>query len=256
MNIIVIDTETIGKISQDLLNIGYKIIDVDIQKATYTVLIQRDYIVTALYNNTIYCLNDEFVGAKKYTLFTKALQEKTAVKRSLSQIFNVLANDLKRYKVLFGYAYNCNFDIDKFNKSAEKYHINNPLNDLPIFDIWSYAYSFICNTNHYKQWAKNNQIFTNTEKYISTSVESVCKYLYNNLNFAEDHTALSDVQHETNILIECIKRGCDITRPMEKPKFIISNKKFSKTIVLPNGEVIQFEYTKDYNKGDRVIYKI
>ena len=127
---------------------------------------------------------------------------------------------------------------------------------MPVFDIWSYAYAFICDTEEYKQWAKDNNVLTETEKYISTSVESVCKYLYNNLEFAEDHTALSDVQHETNILIECIRRGCDITRPMNRAKYIASDRVFSKTIILPDGEVVQFEYTKDYTRGDRVIYKM
>ena len=256
MNVIVFDTETIGMISQDLINVGYKIIDINIQQANYKTLIQRDYIVTNLYNNVVYCMNDAFVGAKKYGLFEKALKEKTAVKRSLPQIFTTLENDLKRYKVLFGYAYNCNFDIDKFVKSAEKYQINNPIENLPVFDIWSYAYAFICDTEEYKQWAKDNNVLTETEKYINTSVESVCKYLYNNLEFAEDHTALSDVQHETNILIECIRRGCDITRPMNRAKYIASDRVFSKTIILPDGEVVQFEYTKDYTRGDRVIYKM
>ena len=69
MNVLVFDTETIGMISQDLINVGYKIIDINIQQANYKTLIQRDYIVANLYNNVVYCMNDAFVGSKKYVIF-------------------------------------------------------------------------------------------------------------------------------------------------------------------------------------------
>lgn len=256
MNVIVFDTETIGKVSQDLINVGYKIIDINIQGGTYKTLVERDYIVTSLINNAIYCINDDFVGAEKYGLFLKAIENKTAIKRGIPQIFTTLANDLKRYKVLFGYAYNCNFDIDKFERTAEKFEIENPIENLPIFDIWAYAFNFICNTIEYREWAKNNAIFTESQKYIGTSVESVCKYMYDKLDFKEDHTALSDVQHETAILMECVKRGCDITRPLENAKFIPSDKVFRETMILPDGQEIKVEYTKVYKRGDRTTYKM
>jgi hypothetical protein len=256
MNVIIFDTETIGKVSQDLLNVGYKIIDIDIQQALYLMLNERDYLVRGLIDNKVYCLNDDFVGAGKYSKYVEALASKKAIKRNIKQIFTTLANDIKKHKVLFGFAYNCNFDIDKFNKTAEKYGIENPLKDLPIFDIWGYAYQYICNTPEYIEWAKANNLTTESGCYIPTSVEAVCKYLYNNLDFIEDHTALSDVQHETNILMECVKRGCDITRALPRAKFIPSGKVFNKVIQLPNGELIEIEYTKQYERNNKITYKM
>ena len=256
MNILIFDTETIGKVSQDLINVGYKIVDVNIQAGTFTTLVERDYIVGSLYNNTVYCMNDDFVGATKYGMFTEALESKKAIKRSIKQIFKTLENDLKRHKVLFGYAYNCAFDVDKFKRTSETLGIENPIQNLPIFDIWAYSYAYICNTEDYKQWAKDNAVYTDSEKYIPTSVESVCKYLYKNLDFVEDHTALSDVQHETYILMECVKRGCDITRGMERAKLIPSGKVFNEVLVLPDGQEVSFEYTKAYKRGDKTTYKM
>ena len=256
MRVIVFDTETIGKVSQDLLNVGYKIIDIDIQKGTYTLLVERDYLVRELINNRVYCINDDFVGEKKYGKFLMALEQKQVIKRNIPQIFTTLTNDLKKYKVLFGYAFNCDFDIDKFVKTANEFEIDNPLENLPIFDIWAYAYQYICETAEYQIWAKENNVLTPTEMYLQTSVEGICKYLYNNLDFVEDHTALSDVQHETNILMECIKRGCDITRPLPKAKRLKSDKVFTKTIVLPNGVSIEFDYKTLYIRGDKTTYKM
>lgn len=256
MRVIVFDTETIGKVSQDLLNVGYKIIDIDIQNGTYTLLVERDYLVRDLIDNKIYCLNDDFVGAEKYGKYLLALENKQVIKRNINQIFTTLANDIKKHQVIFGYAYNCDFDIDKFNKTSAKFEIENPLKDLPIFDIWAYAYEYICNTDSYKQWAQDNNLTTESGMYLPTSVEAVCKYLYNNLEFVEDHTALSDAQHETNILMECVKRGCDITRALPRAKKIKSGKVFKKLITLPSGEQMEIEYTSKYERGDKITYKM
>ena len=87
------------------------------------------------------------------------------------------------------------------------------------------------------------------------SVESVVKFLTNNLDFEEEHTALDDCGWETEILVECVKRGCDITQPMKKGGNIPSGKVFTKTMVLPNGETIEIEYTKEYERNGVVKYK-
>lgn len=256
MNIIIFDTETIGKVSQDLLNVGYKIIDLNMQTEEYEVLCERDYLVRDLINNKVYCINDDFVGFQKYTMYQGLLADGKVIKRNLKQIYTTLLNDIKKHQVIFGYAYNCDFDIDKFNKTSAKFEIENPLKDLPIFDIWAYAYEYICNTDSYKQWAQDNNLTTESGMYLPTSVEAVCKYLYNNLEFVEDHTALSDVQHETNILMECIKRGCDITRTLPRAKKIKSGKVFKKLITLPSGEQMEIEYTSKYERGDKITYKM
>ena len=255
MNICIFDTETVGKVSQDLLNVGYKIIDLNIQQGTYKVLQERDYLVGKLFNNTIYMLNDDFVGAEKYAKYTLALQNKTIIKRGISQIMETMRNDLKKHNVLFTYAYNNAFDMDKFEKTCGEIGCENPIKNENCFDIWAYACKYIVDTNEYKEWAKENEIFTATGTYISTSVESVIKYLNNNLEFTEDHTALSDVQWETKILIECVKRGCDITRPIPLKRYFPSEKVNKKVIKLPDGSEINVEYKKTYERNGVISYK-
>lgn len=254
MNIIVFDTETVGMKSQSLLNIGYKICDVNIQTATAETLIERNYLVTDLINNKPLMLNDMFVGAEKYEKMVAMLDNGGAIKRNIPTIFSIMANDIVRHKVLFGYAYNCNFDTDKFSKTAIEFGIENPLANLPIFDIWGYAGEWIINTPDYIEWAKTNQMFTDTERYIKTSVEAVTAYLENNLDFVEEHTALSDVQWETKILLECVKRGADITKAVKRCGFIKSEKEWSKTLVLPNGEKITVTYKKMRETEDKIIF--
>lgn len=253
MNIIIFDTETIGKVSQDLLNVGYKVIDLNIQTGEYEVLCERDYLVTSLINNKVYCINDDFVGRQKYNAYQGLLADGKIIKRSLKQIYTTLTNDIAKHNVIFGYAYNCAFDLDKFKKQVPDGMVN-PFKTIPVFDIWNYAIKYICETEEYKEWALENNQLTETELYISTSVETVARYLYNNLDFVEDHTALSDVQHETEILVECVKRGCDITRDLKISKLIKSNKAFTEIIVV-DGKETEITYKTKCNRKGKTYYK-
>lgn len=255
MNILVFDTETVGVITQDLLNVGYKIVDLNPATATYATLVKRDYLVKDLYNNTPLMINDMFVGAEKYGKYTALLESKQIIKHSIEKIFDIMRNDLAKYKPLFAFAFNSSFDTDKFEKTADKCKIENPLNNLTVHDIWAYATNYICRTDEYIAWAKANEIFTESGCYIKTSVESIVKFLTNNLDFEESHTALDDCGWETEILVECVKRGCDITKPMKKGGNIASEKVFTENMVLPSGETVQFEYTKKYERNGVVKYK-
>lgn len=251
MNIIVFDTETVGIKSQALLNVGYKI--VDLNPATGEIIkehCKRDYIVRQLYNNTLLMINDAFVGEEKYLRYKQNIENGGAVLRSIEQIFTTLANDLSRYSVSLGYAYNCNFDVDKFTKTADQYGINNPLNNITVLDIWSYASEYICNTENYISYCKENELFTNTQYFIATSVESVTAYLNQDKDFKEEHTALSDVGWELRILQEVVRRGCDITKPLPRAKRIPSDKIFTKTLIV-NGQTIKIEYTKMNTQWDK-----
>lgn len=253
MKIIVFDTETIGKVNQDLLNVGYKIIDLNIQTAEAKVLCERDYLVRSLIDNEVYCINDDFVGAAKYYVYKGLLADGKVIKRNLKQIYITLMNDIKKHSVLFGYAYNCNFDLDKFKRHCPD-GVVNPFDTVPVFDIWDYAVELICQTDDYKEWALANNQITESQRYISTSVEAVARYLYNDLNFIEDHTALSDVQHETEILVECVKRGADITRPLKSSHFIKSNKVLTETIVI-DGTEAHIKYINKYSRNGKTYYK-
>lgn len=248
MNIIVFDTETAGMITQSLLNVGYEVIDLNIQKGTYETLIRRDYLVSEVFNCELFMLNDSFVGKAKYDKYKQLLAEKAIIKRTPKQIFETMANDIAKYKVLFGYAFNSEFDTDKFEKTAVQKLLANPISLLPVHDIWAYALNYICKTDDYIKWAKANEMFTKSQTYISTNVETICRYLYNDLTFEEQHTALDDTQHEIGILVECVRRGADITRPMKlNGRFIPSEKEFTDTIIF-NGETHTFTYTKKYER--------
>ena len=268
MNIIVFDTETLGMKSQDLLNVGYRILDINPMTRVVTVLCERDMIDLNLFSavKQLYshkgCMEEDmewvlatnFLPKEKYDKYVDMLNAKQIERHNIKKIFEIMAQDMAKHKVVFGYAYNCTFDTDKFKKTATKYGIANPLDNLPIFDIWAYATNHICRTDEYIAWAKANEVFTDSGMWVSTSVESVVKYLTNNLNFVEEHTALSDTEWETAILVECMARGCDITKWETRGEKIESGKLFTKTIILPDGSRHEVEYTKLVNRTANEYY--
>lgn len=249
MNVLVFDTETAGCKTQTLLNVGYKIVDLHPQVFTTKTLVQRDYIVRSVINNELFMLNDMFVGADKLTQLKANIEKGGATVRTIQQIFGQLAADIARYKVSAGYAYNADFDTDKFARTAAEYGIENPLDGLPIFDLWGMAYEFICNTDEYKEFCKTHEMLTDSKRFYKTSVEGVSAFLLDKPDFVEEHTALSDVQWETNILVECLKRGANPFKAY-KHGFLPSGYVFEKTIVVGKNPPINLKYTKMSQKWD------
>ena len=254
MKAIIFDTETIGKTTQTLWNVGYKICEIDLTHATAHTLIERDLVVKPLIENKSFMVNDDFVGLAKYEKVIEQIKNGGTIPLNIDRIFEQMMNDIHRHQVEYGYAYNCAFDVDKFTKTAVANGLINPLEAIQVLDIWGYAGEYIINKPDYIEWARANQIYTATERFIKTSVEGVTAFLENNTEFVEEHLALSDVQWETKILLECIKRGADITQVPKRCGFIPSGREWHKTIVLPNGDEIEVDYTRMRETDSKIIF--
>lgn len=211
MNILIFDTETAGVKTQSLLNVGYMIVDLDLTTFNFTTKVKRDYILRDVYSNTMWMRNDMFVGDDKLAQIASNIAHRGATLRSEKQVFEQMTKDIDKYGVQYGFAYNCQFDTDKFAKTAIAYGLDNPLEKLTaVFDLWGFAYWKICKTDDYLKFCNDNNLRTKSGRFIPTSVEGVTKYLNNDIDFVEEHTALSDVYWELRILCECGKRGQDI----------------------------------------------
>lgn len=248
MNIIVLDTETIGKNTQNLLNVGWLVVDVErwLPIQTY------DYIITKIYNNKAWCLNDDFVGAKKYDIYTTLLNAHAIKKGTIKSIMRALKASIKKYHVERIYAYNCAFDRTRLKEECDRNGIE-WLQDVAFMDIWSYARDRICSTQEYKEWAIAHDALTATNL-LSTNVQNVARYLRNNDTFEEQHTALADVGVECDILKVCIDRGASLWVEPIAPKYIASGVKRCDTFMV-DGEPLAIEYTKKYTRGEIVYYK-
>lgn len=210
MNIIVFDTETAGIKTQSLYNVGYMIVDLDLRTFTYRTKVKRDYVMRDVHSNVMWLRNDMFVGDNKLAVIKHNIAHKGAILRTEKQVFEQIARDLDRYGVEYGYAYNCQFDTDKFAKTAIAYGLENPLERITVLDLWGFAYWNIYVTPTYQEFCNTHELRTKSGKFFPSSVQSITQYLNNDVNFVEEHTALSDVYWELQILCECGKRGQNI----------------------------------------------
>lgn len=88
---------------------------------------------------------------------------------------------------------NPNFDKDNFNFREKNY---------PLFDIWGLACHHLINNDKYRQFCNDNNYQTNSKKWYPTTAEIVYRFLTQNEKFIESHTALEDVEIETEILLK------------------------------------------------------
>lgn len=118
-------------------------------------------------------------------------------------IWQTITNLVKQHKVKDVWAYNARYDRTITNHTIEI--ISNGFRrffmpyGVKWRDIWDYAGSTICKTRKYVKWCIENG-FVSSKGNPSTSADIVGKYILQNLEFAEQHTALSDCDIELAIL--------------------------------------------------------
>ena len=104
-------------------------------------------------------------------------------------------------------AYNLKFDLQSISKTVEKYTYNSFLNtdNIDFIDVWNVATDIIMNNNKYKTFCKENGFISECGNY-KTSAEICYRYLTNEIDFDESHTAMDDCEIEMHIFLTCINR--------------------------------------------------
>lgn len=78
--------------------------------------------------------------------------------------------------------------------------------EYPICDLWGITCKRLLNNRRYKAYCLNNNRITQSGVYFSTSAETAFQYLMKNVDFVEEHTALSDALIEAQILTKVLTR--------------------------------------------------
>ena len=111
------------------------------------------------------------------------------------------------YNIRAVWAYNVRFDITSLNTTIKRYSNGYVKHFLPyglkVKDIWARCTN-ITGTKKYVSWCFNNGFVTEKGN-PQTSAEIVYRYLIQNNNFVESHTALEDAKIEAFILT-CAQR--------------------------------------------------
>lgn len=201
MKIMVFDTETTSLEKPFVYNIGYIIYDTETQE----ILIKRDFVVEQIWHNrelftTAYYSN-------KREGYISAMRGGKCKMKKLGHITQIMQQDIKAFEVVSAYAYNSPFDDNVFAFNSEWFKIINPFDDIPIYDIRGYAHRVIVFTTEYQKFCDDNEYYTESQNY-STTAETVYRFLTQDCEFEEAHTALADSEIELEILLHCISNGC------------------------------------------------
>ena len=188
---IVLDTETAGGFDNPLVyDIGYVIAD-----NNGAIVKTRSYIIKEVYDNAE--LFESAYYKDKKSIYEERLKTGATKKVNLAYALYRLQKDIDKYGAE-KFAYNSKFDSKALTKSKYK------LVATDIKDIMQFI-DKIVNTQNYKQFCTNNKLMTKHKRpRPQKKAETLFRYLTNNPNYTEEHTALEDSKIELFILLTAL----------------------------------------------------
>lgn len=133
-----------------------------------------------------------------------------------------------KYKPKAFLAYNAFFDMSGLNRTQRyitksKYRYALPYG-LQVQCIWHMACQTICSQKKYYDFCIKNG-FVSKAGNISTSAETVYRFLTNDPIFQEEHKGLEDVEIEAKIFAECIKKHKKMNRKINRACWRLAQRK-------------------------------
>lgn len=234
-NFIVFDTETTSLDKPFVYNIGYIIANGS------EILVKRDYVVEQIWHN-LPLFNSAYYADKR-PLYVERMRARTAVLEKFGYICQQMIRDFKQYEIKRAFAYNSAFDDRVFTFNCDWFKVINPFDNVEIVDIRGFVHQFLIG-NDFQAFCEKYEYFTDNGNY-STTAETVIRYLENDTEIIEEHTALADSILEYNILMACAKYGADIMNTAPKAKISVP-RIIEKELHIKTAE--QTEYFFKYHK--------
>ena len=248
MNVIVLDTETTSLDKPFCYDCSWLVMD----SSTSIIIDFQVNVVEQVWHNLP--LFESAYYKEKRDKYVEMMRKHEAVMDKWGYIMRKLKQDIKKYEVTAVYAYNSDFDDKVIKFNCDWFKCNNPLENIPVHDIWGYASEFITKTADYKNFCETHGRFTDTGNY-KGSAEVVYQYIKDNPEFIEEHMGIFDSEIEAEILWDCICRGAlwgvdykavkVLPRPVRKPF----------TIKVDGEAVYEGEYVKKYVRNDVYNFK-
>lgn len=248
MAIMVFDTETTSLEKPFCYNVGYVILDPD----TRETLVKRDYVVEQIWHNLPLFATAYY--AEKRPEYVRSMRSKKTILEKWGWIMKQMRKDIKDYCVVAAYAYNSPFDDKVFTFNNDWFKTINPFENLPIYDIRGYANEYITNRSAYKQYCEDYKFFTDAGNYPATA-EVVYRFITEDAEFIEAHTALNDSEIEAEILLHCIDAGARFETDYSVQRTLARKVPKPCTIKVDNEILFQGEYVSKFVREGTYSFK-
>lgn len=248
MNCIVLDTETTGLDKPFCYDVSWVIMDTD----TGEIIDLHTYVVEQIWHNLP--LFESAYYKEKRQRYVEMMRRHDAIMDKWGYIMRALKDDIRKYSISAVYAYNSDFDDKVISYNCDWFKCNNPLENVPVYDIWGYASQFVTNQFQYKVFCEQYERFTDTGNY-KGSAEVVYQYLTDNPEFIEEHMGLFDSEIEAEILYLCVKNGAKWNTNYPVNRILTREKKHPFTIKIDGEEIYSGEYVKKYVRNDTYNFK-
>lgn len=210
-NYIVLDTEGVDTVKHTdqqvhpetslFYDFGFVVIDGNTGEtlATYSFINSDVFFNNELMTSAYY--------ANKRRIYFNGMNSEWEIADTLT-IFNTFQDACKKYDVRKVWAYNAKYDKEITEHTLQvisNRFCNSLLPDgVKWCDIWDYAGSTLCNTQKFVKWCIDHN-YTSAKGNPQTRAEVVYRYLIDDHQFIEAHTALNDAIIE-NVILQTAKR--------------------------------------------------
>lgn len=176
-----------------------------------------NYIIRNIFYSDV--MKNAFYGNKR-PWYEEQIENGKIQVRDFGQVLYNMNKVMSRYPNITLGAYNLDFDLRALQATAkltQQKRYNGSLEslfdrDFEVQDIWGLAVeSIYLPQKRYKKFIATHELYTPVGN-PKSSAEVGYKYLVNNNDFVEDHTALSDVLIEVDILAHALKQNKKYTK--------------------------------------------
>jgi len=166
--------------------------------------------------------------AKKIPMYLQGIKNKKFQVVNFYTARVILLALMKKYSIKTVMAYNANFDMSALNTTQRfltksKFRYFFPYG-TKFECIWSMACQVLYTQTRFVKFAFEND-FVSPAGNLQTSAEVGYRYLTGDNSFEEDHTGLSDVLIETQIMAQCFKQHKKMKKTINRYCWTIPQKK-------------------------------
>ena len=219
---LVVDIETANTLEDALAyDVGLAIADRD-----GNIYEKHSFICSEIFNDTTLMTSAYY--AKKIPEYLANIKQGERKVVPLYEIRKKVFDLYETYHYKAVLAYNAYFDNRGLNitqryLTKSKYRWFFPYG-VPVHCIWHMACQVICSQKKYHNFCVANG-FVSEKGNISTSAETVYRFLTNNLDFKEEHKGLEDVLIETAIFAKCIAKKKKMSRKINRGCWRLAQRK-------------------------------